>query len=554
MPDIFLSYTREDQATAQRFAEAFEAQGFSVWWDVTLRSGETYDQVTEEALRTADAVVVLWSQRSVVSRWVRAEATLADRNRTLVPARIEACDLPIMFELTQTADLSHWTGQANDPAWRAFLADVRRFIEAGAAPRPPVLQPLAQAAPPPLQSTVPSVAVLPFINRSGLPADDDFAETMVEDLTAALSARPFRRVVAASATTFYRKGGRDLRQIGRDLGVRYLLEGNVRRAGEDLRMTAQLVEAESGSILWTQRFDRPLAQLSALQDDLVTEVAAHLGVQVGRAAQEHALNKPGNISALEAVLRAQAHFNDATRAGWEAAAAEAKRGVQIDPSFGPAYGALVIAQSRLLPYLGGDDRELVRELADNVRRARALSPNDVFVLSGVASALAALGDLEDALTLAERAVAMSPRAEPPHVLLGSILVRLGRSDEALAELDEGERLGPNRFLHCYSSMWRSVALLQAGRMDPALEASDRAIRFHLATESLFQSMLCRAKLNRWAPARDALRRLRDADPEVSRATLESLVRFHYCGSNAVDEYVAIVGRLWDEAPSELKSS
>src|SRR5437867_7370069 len=130
MPDIFLSYTREDQATAQRFAESFEAQGFSVWWDVTLRSGEAYDQVTEEALRTAKAVVVLWSKKSVVSRWVRAEATLADRNRTLVPAMIEPCERPIMFELTQTADLCHWQGEASDPAWRAFLADVRRFVQA----------------------------------------------------------------------------------------------------------------------------------------------------------------------------------------------------------------------------------------------------------------------------------------------------------------------------------------------------------------------------------------------------------------------------------------
>jgi thioesterase domain-containing protein len=115
-PDIFPSYNREDQAAARRLAEAFEAEGFSVWWDVTLRSGEVYDQVTEEALRQAKAVVVLWSERSVVSRWVRAEATLADRNRTLVPARIEPCDLPIMFELTQTADLAHWQGDARDPA------------------------------------------------------------------------------------------------------------------------------------------------------------------------------------------------------------------------------------------------------------------------------------------------------------------------------------------------------------------------------------------------------------------------------------------------------
>ncbi|MDZ4762185.1 MAG: toll/interleukin-1 receptor domain-containing protein [Alphaproteobacteria bacterium] len=99
-PDIFLSYNREDQARAKVFAEAFSAQGFNVWWDVGLRTGEAYDEVTETALRTAKAVVVLWSKKSVASRWVRAEATLADRNKTLVPCMIEACERPIMFELT----------------------------------------------------------------------------------------------------------------------------------------------------------------------------------------------------------------------------------------------------------------------------------------------------------------------------------------------------------------------------------------------------------------------------------------------------------------------
>lgn len=105
MPDIFLSYSRDDQATARRFAEAFERAGFSVWWDATLRSGEAYDQVTEKALKEARAVVVLWSRKSVESRWVRAEATLAERNKALVPVMIEPCERPIMFELTHTADL-----------------------------------------------------------------------------------------------------------------------------------------------------------------------------------------------------------------------------------------------------------------------------------------------------------------------------------------------------------------------------------------------------------------------------------------------------------------
>ena len=118
-PDIFLSYNREDQAKARRFAEAFTAEGFGVWWDVTLRTGEAYDEVTEAALRAAKAVVVLWSKRSVASRWVRAEATLGDRKGALVPAMIEPCERPVMFELTQTAELSHWDGAADDAAWRA---------------------------------------------------------------------------------------------------------------------------------------------------------------------------------------------------------------------------------------------------------------------------------------------------------------------------------------------------------------------------------------------------------------------------------------------------
>src|SRR5205814_186307 len=101
----------------------------SVWWDTALRSGEAYDEVTEAALRGAKAVVVLWSPRSVVSRWVRAEATLADRSKTLVPAMIEQCERPIMFELTQTAELSHWRGDDGDRAWQNFVGDVRRFVE-----------------------------------------------------------------------------------------------------------------------------------------------------------------------------------------------------------------------------------------------------------------------------------------------------------------------------------------------------------------------------------------------------------------------------------------
>lgn len=127
-PDVFVSYAREDQAAARRIAEALQNSGLAVWWDAALRTGDTYDETMERALKAARAVVVLWSKASVESRWVRSEATLADRNRTLVPAMIAPCERPVIFELTQTADLIHWHGDANDPAWLAFVADVKEKL------------------------------------------------------------------------------------------------------------------------------------------------------------------------------------------------------------------------------------------------------------------------------------------------------------------------------------------------------------------------------------------------------------------------------------------
>jgi predicted esterase len=133
-PDVFLSYSREDQATARRFAEALKREGFLVWWDQALSTGEAYDAVTEAALDGARSVVVLWSKKSVTSRWVRAEATTADRNGVLMPVMMEDCRRPVMFELTQTADLSAWNGDANAPEWRSFIADLRRLVLRGQPP------------------------------------------------------------------------------------------------------------------------------------------------------------------------------------------------------------------------------------------------------------------------------------------------------------------------------------------------------------------------------------------------------------------------------------
>jgi hypothetical protein len=175
--DIFLSYSREDRTAARHFAESFAQEGFSVWWDAALRSGQTFDEVIEKELRAAKAVVVLWSPRSVLSRWVRAEATLADRRNKLVPAIIEPCDRPIIFELTHAADLSDWTGDLSDNRWRTLVNDLRRLVGGGeeaisqpapAEPKPAPAAPIRQPQVEPIEAEAKSPPSPPLPNVDDL--------------------------------------------------------------------------------------------------------------------------------------------------------------------------------------------------------------------------------------------------------------------------------------------------------------------------------------------------------------------------------------------------
>jgi len=265
--DIFLSYNREDQAQARLFAEAFEAQGFKVWWDVGLRTGEAYDEVTETALRTAKAVVVLWSKKSVVSRWVRAEATLADRNKTLVPCMIEPCERPIMFELTQTAELSHWRGDQQDRGWQTFLADVRGFVTGEAQPA----HPRAPAPPPPVAH---ALAVLPFDNLSTDADMQFFSDGVSEEIIQRLSRGAQMKVIGRTSSFQFR--GERKADAAAALRCSHVLDGSIRRAGGRVRVAAHLVEAASHVTLWSDRFDRTLEDIFAVQDEISEHIAAAL--------------------------------------------------------------------------------------------------------------------------------------------------------------------------------------------------------------------------------------------------------------------------------------
>jgi TolB-like protein/Tfp pilus assembly protein PilF len=485
--DIFLSYNREDQTRAKVFAEAFEAQGFKVWWDVGLRTGEAYDQVTEKALKTAKAVIVLWSKKSVESRWVRAEATLADRNKTLVPCMVEHCERPIMFELTQTAELSHWTGDASDKAWLAFLSDVRDLVGSDAVPPVvsvapvndlPAPAPASDPARPGKRGEAPSIAVLPFTNRSGLPEDEVFAFGMVEDLIDALSRGVHARVLSSSSTARFRSGPLpDVAAMGRELGVRYLLEGNVRRSGSDFRVTAQLIEAASGEILWTQKFDRPLTELAALQEQLIEEVAAHLGTQLFRLEMAQALKKPGDLTAWECVMRGLAAFRTTNDEAISRAVEESARAVSIAPDYGLAHAVLANSLAVAYTFYSPDGADEVRRVRHHIDRALSCSGENAAVLGYVAGALHGIGQAPEGLRRAKRAIEINPDYGSVHFNAGLNNVMLGLPEAALEHFADYHRLEPNSPLQHYAWAFASYAYILMGDLEAAEAAVDRSIAF-----------------------------------------------------------------------------
>jgi hypothetical protein len=271
MPDIFLSYTRDDQATARRFAEGLAVEGFNVWWDQALDPGEAYDEVTEKALEGASAVIVLWSKTSVASRWVRAEATTADRLGTLVPVMIEPCKRPIMFELRQSADLSGWSGDIQDARWRAFVESLRRVTGRGQAANGQIASPIESAAgspatgfsirshallwgalaavllmagagalwllrdrneatpqlsPSPATTSAAAtqvrttIAVMPFANLTNDPQKEYFSDGIADELIRDFGRRvPGLRVAARSSSFAFKGKNEDVRQIAEKLGV-----------------------------------------------------------------------------------------------------------------------------------------------------------------------------------------------------------------------------------------------------------------------------------------------------------------------------------------------
>ncbi len=549
-PDVFLSYARDDQTTARKFAEALEREGLAVWWDVALRSGDAYDETMERALKAAKAVVVLWSKASVQSRWVRSEATLADRNKTLVPAMIEPCERPIMFELTQTAELAHWQGDPADRAWMTFLADVRRFVgreAAAAAPRTttaPTPVTAQETLKPGQRGDAPSLAVLPFTNRSGQAEDDVFAIGLVEDVISALSQGVDVRVLGAAATR--NLAITDLAAVGRQLGVRYLLEGNVRRAGANLRVTTQLLEAATGSVLWTGKFDRPLSELANLQEELVIDLAASLNVEVSSIEIERALQKPDDLTAWQMLQRAQyIALTGDPLVTTAAALSECERALALAPDYALANAVTANNLISSMIFSGRDDPETearARRLAD---RALKLAPHDPAVLSEISGVFAMTGAASEAVRHSSIAVRKLPGSGMVHFRHAWNCGVLGRSEEGLRHTTTAGRLMPGSYMTRLINFWLAEFCWRLGRFAEANAHIDET----LALGDSFSAHMMKARFafgaGDEATARQHVAIARRTG--IPLAVYDSIGTRLYPAVPHMDQWMSTARRLWAEA-------
>ena len=376
-----------------------------------------------------------------------------------------------------------------------------------------------------------------------------FADGTVEDLIAALSQSGGIKVIAQSATIVYRKNVSDLRTIGRELGVRYLLEGNVRRVGATLRVTAQLVEADSGEILWLQKFDRPLTELAGLQEQLVIEVAGHLGVQVERLEMEKALRKPGDLTAWEAVMRSMSIFGRLSSDRVRAGIADARKAVAVAPEYAPGHAILAHWLGNLFMIVGGRDETIAREGRTHAQRALALDGSDPIVLSSVAMALAFLGSWREAMGHAQRAVDLNPNIALCHVNLALVCLHFNASDDAIAHVEAAAVLAPRGYLTNLALGYKGLAHFQADRYELALQAVEEALLLHPYMYLLKDKAVYCEKLGRHEDALDAIRHLRAGEPSATLEDIEIANTMMFSARTA-NEMNTTLRKVWLDTPLE----
>jgi adenylate cyclase len=380
----------------------------------------------------------------------------------------------------------------------------------------------------------PSIAVLPFQNMSGDPEQEYFVDGMVEEIVTALSRIRWLFVIARNSSFAYKGQAVDVKQVGRELSVRYVLEGSVRKAGGRVRITAQLIDAANGAHLWADRFDGPLEDVFDLQDQIALSVAGVIEPTLRRAEIDRARRKrPDSLDAYDLYLRALPFAFTAMPGDADKALALLAKAIELEPDYAAAHA--IIAWCHEQRYLRGGMQEETKNAAlRHARQAIAAGSDDAGALAAAGFVIAVTGhDYETALSAFDRSFALSGSSA---LALGfSSLVRAWMGDDATAvqQAERALRLSPFDPLIYLPYVGLAYAHFAAGRFAEAAAAASRAAqanpRFSVP-EMLHAAAL--AKLNRGADAAAAVQRLLELQPGITAST--AILSARYTNRDSID--------------------
>lgn len=321
----------------------------------------------------------------------------------------------------------------------------------------------------------PSIAVLPFLNMSGDPDQEYFADGMTEDIITALSKWRWFFVIARNSSFSYRGHNIEITQVGRELGVQYVLEGSIRKAADRVRVTAQLIDARNGMHVWADRFDQSLGDIFAMQDDITRGIAAAVEPALARSEAQYAVNKPtDNMAAWDCYLRGMWHFNQLSDKARHEALACFQHALALDGELAEAH----IGASRALHagavYVHNDQGERERILARALaaaRRALELDDENAYGWFAFAIVSATKGECETAVEAATSAVELNPNLAWGHFALAVARLYHGEPEQALTAADTALRLNPKDPQRFAWLAPRASALYLLQRYDAAIETA-----------------------------------------------------------------------------------
>jgi adenylate cyclase len=362
----------------------------------------------------------------------------------------------------------------------------------------------------------PSIAVLPFQNMSGDPDQEYFADGTVEEITTALSRIRWLFVIARNSAFAWRGRAVDVREIGRELGVRYVLEGSVRRGGDRVRVTAQLIDAATGAHIWAERYDRGLTDIFAVQDDIAGSVASIVEPTLNKAEQQRAMSKPPEqLDAWEACARAYWHHYKGNAADNKTAQTYFRKSIELDAGFArPHYGLAMSCWYDYWAYSVTPLSEARMTALTLARRAVAVDANDPMAHAMLAVLTLTNGEWDHALSMARTAWSLNPNNAFVISTLGLMLIKGGLYEEAVEQLRQAIRMSPFDPTLWVWHLWITWARFHQGHFEQAIEAARDVLRFRPefanATVAIAVSL---AYLGRLDEARASFNLLREKYPE-----------------------------------------